>query len=677
MKSFFKQQVNSKLVTVILGLVFFGAVSLVWLGSQDQLAQLPISWPRLPKISLPKIPFWPTAPATRDVQKFISEADFKDYLAKGREITSYPGGFGGEADFALRKEDQAQGGGGPERVSETTVQVAGIDEPDIVKTDGREIYFSKEGYGWWGRPMPLIERGISFEEQKTIDPGYYQPKTNLIKAFPPADLARDGQIDKGGNLLLVQNRLIVFSGQEILGYDVADPKKPEKEWSLELGNNVWLVGARLKSDKIYLITQTNINEANPCPIEILKGEGSPLNIRCTDIYHPVSPLPVDTTSTALILDPVSGRVEKNISFVSSSGNSVVYMSSHAVYLAYSYYEDTTKFFLAFIKEKTRDLFPSWVMDKVEKLAGYDLSQLAKMMELQLILEKHQSSLNDDEGLKLGNELNNRMSDYSKAHLRDLQKTGIVKIGLDSFTVTASGTFPGQPLNQFSLDEYQDHLRVAVTVGQGWWGLGLDGNQPESANDVYVLDQNLKIVGQVLDLGLTERIYSARFVGERGYLVTFRQTDPFYVLDLSNPRNPQLKGELKIPGYSSYLEPISKDLVLGIGQEGGQVKISLFDVSSAQNPRELDKYILNEGWSEVLSTHHAFLLDKKHEIFFLPGGQGAYIFSYQDKKLEMKKAISETSVRRAIYLDDYLYIISDNKITVLNELDWTKVNELSF
>ncbi|MDP2927147.1 MAG: beta-propeller domain-containing protein [bacterium] len=671
MNNFFQRDLNGRVVALVLLATFSLVLGLVWLESQDILPQLNFSFSefrsKLPRISLPKIPFLPATSAARDVKKFVSEADFKDYLAKGREITNYPGGFGGEADFALREEvfsPQAKAGGGPERVSETTVQVAGIDEPDIVKTDGREIYFSKEGYGWWGG------------EQKMIAPEY-QNRTNLIRAFPPADLTKDSQIDKAGNLLLVKNRLIIFSGQEILGYDVSDSKKPEKKWSLELENNVWLVAARLKGDKIYLVTQTAINDANPCPIEILKGGDSPLSIRCTDIYHPVSPLPVDTTSTAMILDPASGRVEKNISFVSSSGNSVVYMSNQAVYLAYSYYEDTTQFFLNFVKENSRDLFPSWVMDKMEKLAGYDLSQQAKMMELQLILQKYQSSLSDDESLKLGNELNNRMTDYLKAHLRDLQKTGIVKIGLDSFTVLASGSVPGQPLNQFSLDEYQDNLRLATTVGQGWWGWGFGGSQPESANDVYVLDKNLKTVGQVLNLGLTERIYSARFVGERGYLVTFRQTDPFYVLDLSDPRNPQMKGELKIPGYSSYLEPIDKDLVLGIGQEGGQVKISLFDVSSAQNPRELDKYILNEGWSEVLSTHHAFLLDKKHEIFFLPGGQGAYIFSYKGQRLEMKRAVSETSVRRAIYLDDYLYLIGDSKIVVLNELDWTKVNELSF
>ena len=108
-----------------------------------------------------------------------------------------------------------------------------------------------------------------------------------------------------------------------------------------------------------------------------------------------------------------------------------------------------------------------------------------------------------------------------------------------------------------------------------------------------------------------------------------------------------------------------------------MKISLFDVSSASNPKESDKYILEESWSEVLSTHHAFLLDSKHEIFFLPGSKGGYIFSYKNDKLQLAKAVSQTSVKRAIYINDYLYIISETGITVLNELDWQQVNELTF
>jgi len=403
----------------------------------------------------------------------------------------------------------------------------------------------------------------------------------------------------------------------------------------------------------------------------------PLNIRCQDIYHPINPIPVDTTFTAITLDPMSGQAEKNISFVGSAGNSVVYMSPESIFVTYSYSEDTSKFLLDFIKEKARDLYPSSVVEKIEKLISYDISQQAKMTELQIIISRYQNSLGEDERLRFNNEVANRMQDYLKEHQRELDKTGIVKINLSKFDVSATGSVPGYPLNQFSLDEYQNHLRIAVTVGQRWWGWGFGSGSGETANDVYILDENLKIKGSIKDLGLAEKIYSARFIEDKGYLVTFKETDPFYVLDLSHPSNPQMEGQLKIPGYSSYLQPIAKDMILGIGKEDWQVKVSLFDVSSASDPKEIAKYVLDEGWSDVLSTHHAFLLDTKHEIFFLPGSQGGYIFSYQGNKLELKKAVSGISARRAIYLDDYLYIIGDNKIIVLNELDWTRVNELTF
>jgi uncharacterized secreted protein with C-terminal beta-propeller domain len=139
----------------------------------------------------------------------------------------------------------------------------------------------------------------------------------------------------------------------------------------------------------------------------------------------------------------------------------------------------------------------------------------------------------------------------------------------------------------------------------------------------------------------------------------------------------LKGQLKIPGYSSYLHPITKDKILGIGKEGSNVKISLFDVSDPERPTEISKYNLDEYWSDILNTHHAFLLDEKHQIFFLPGGRGGYIFSYQNNKFELKRAVSDISAKRAIYINDYLYIIGDNKIVVLNELNWEKINELEF
>ncbi|HID43276.1 MAG TPA: hypothetical protein EYP30_05785, partial [Archaeoglobaceae archaeon] len=182
-----------------------------------------------------------------------------------------------------------------------------------------------------------------------------------------------------------------------------------------------------------------------------------------------------------------------------------------------------------------------------------------------------------------------------------------------------------------------------------------------------------LAGSIKDFGKEERIYSVRFIGDKGYIVTFRETDPFFVIDLSDPENPEIKGELKIPGYSSYLHPINDDLILGIGKEDRNVKISLFDVSNPEKPKEIDKYELDEYWSDVLNTHHAFLLDSKHEIFFLPGGKGGYVFSYENEELKLENAVS-TSAIRAIYIEDYLYIIG-NEVIVFDENTWEKVNEL--
>jgi len=223
-----------------------------------------------------------------------------------------------------------------------------------------------------------------------------------------------------------------------------------------------------------------------------------------------------------------------------------------------------------------------------------------------------------------------------------------------------------------LDEYANNLRIAVTIGQGWSRFGRLG---ESVSDVYVLDKNLKTVGSVKGMGEGERIYSVRFLQDKGFVVTFKQIDPFYVLDLSDPGKPEIKGELKIPGYSSYLHPITKDRILGIGKENNDVKVSLFDVSNPSKPKEVAKYALDEYWSDILNTHHAFLLDDKHKVFFMPGQRGGYIFSYTNDELKLKKAVSDISAKRALYIDDYLYIIGENEIVVLNELDWQEVNKL--
>jgi len=616
------------------------------------------------------------------IEKFNSEEEFKEYLSNTSANSQYAMYGSGMRNMAVMESsammkdaavpmmatmdmDEVSGMGVEEqsagRVSDTNTQVLSIDEPDIVKTDGEDIYYAKSRYYYGYRSLGMI-------------PHNQEAEVKIIKAFPPAELEEIANIDKSGDLFLHEDTLVVFSGKNIYGYDVSDSQNPSEEWKLELGDNNYLMEARLYNGEIYLVTRNYINTYKPCPIRPFIEGGNDLEIACADIYYPNIPAETDSTFIVLKIDAQSGEIKDKTSFVGSSNSSVIYMSEEAIYITYFYNKDSLEFLYGFLSEKCSDLVPSTLVTLLKTLNSYDISNQAKMTEMQVLLEKFYNGLDNDERLRIENEFTNRMDEYHKEHIRELEKTGIVKIGLENFEVDANGEVPGYPLNQFALDEYEGNLRIATTVGERTGSFYFIG-RGESLNDVYVLDNNLKEEGSILNLGETERVYSVRFVGEMAYVVTFRQTDPFYVLDLSKPSRPELKGELKIPGYSSYLHPLTKDTVLGIGKDGSHVKLSLFDVSDPTDPQEVSKYTLDEYWSEAVNNHHAFLLDKKHEVFFIPGGKGAYVFSYDDNKISLTKAISKKNIKRAIYLDDYLYIIGSEEISVINENDWTEVNKL--
>ncbi len=182
---------------------------------------------------------------------------------------------------------------------------------------------------------------------------------------------------------------------------------------------------------------------------------------------------------------------------------------------------------------------------------------------------------------------------------------------------ASGTVTGYAINQFSFDEFDGILRVATTLPDwGWW------NDDENTSESFVttLEQkgaSLVTVGQVGGLGKGETIQSVRFIKDKGYVVTFRQTDPLYVIDLAKPAKPEVAGELKVPGFSSYMHPLDDKHLLTIGRDGteeGQVlglSFQIFDVSDAHNPKQVAKTTLEEdqngySWSEAQWDHHAFV-----------------------------------------------------------------------
>ena len=191
------------------------------------------------------------------------------------------------------------------------------------------------------------------------------------------------------------------------------------------------------------------------------------------------------------------------------------------------------------------------------------------------------------------------------------------------TYVASGEVDGRLLNQFAMSEYEGDLRVATTTDD--WG----GSGDQSESTVYVLRPNgteLEEISSVTGLGKGEQIHSVRFIGDVGYVVTFRQIDPLYVLDLSDPANPVLDGELKIPGYSAYLHPVGEGLLLGVGQDATDegrttgTQLSLFDVGDPTNPQRISTLAIG-GQSEVEWDHRAFLFWEPDGTIVLPVSPG--------------------------------------------------------
>ena len=665
---------NKKIIIIVAVVILFVGI-FVRLKSKDKpyfRVKPPISEVPTPSI-IPKFEKFET---------FKSEKEFKDYIAKGQVISDQRAIATGTlrdsqsktsetapGEVALRDEKEI-----PEEVSQTNIQVFGVDEPDIVKTDGEELYVSTSPINI--RPMPQMEPGGRLESDIKDRTSFYQGGTKLVKAFPPSEIRVDSSVDKNGDLLLYKNNLIILTDSIIYGYDVSDTKNPEKKWELKFENNSRKAQARLFNKKLYVVAVSNIDYSHPCPLKPFRQGETDVETFCDEIYRPKIHTPVSVIYSAVIIDPKNGRIENKISFVGSPQSSIIYMSRKGLYVTYGYQSDQISFFLDFAQQN-RDIFPQETVDDLRKINNYDISERAKLIELENIINQYINWLSSDDRIRMENELQNRMRRYVEEYGRNLERTGIVKLSVDNLRIKAIGSVPGKVLNQFSLDEYQEYLRIATTIGERrtttfpYFG----SISMESANDVYVLDKELDMRGFIKNLGITEQIYGVRFVGDRGYVVTFRQTDPLFVIDLSNQENPKLKGELKIPGYSSYLHPVTQHYLIGVGKENQYVKISLFDTSSSDNPIELDKYILNDYWSDILNTHHAFLLDDRHKIFFLPGSNKAYIFSYEGDGLRLIKTINQTNAKRAVYINDYLYIVGDDKIIVLDEESWEKVNEI--
>lgn len=290
-------------------------------------------------------------------------------------------------------------------------------------------------------------------------------------------------------------------------------------------------------------------------------------------------------------------------------------------------------------------------------------------------------------------------------------TTVYRIHLQAgnMTIEASGKVPGQERSQYSMDEYGEYFRITTSD----WTDGI------SKTNVYVLDMNLTLVGNLSNIAVGENFHSARFMGNRCYLVTFQNTDPLFVINLTDPTSPTILGNLTIPGYSDYLHPYDETHIIGVGKntvasEDGNfawyqgIKISLFDVSNVTNPVQDTTYVIGDRGSDtpVLTDPKAFLFDKTRNLLAIPVleakvtdpnpspssygtpvWQGAYVFDislYHDLVVEgrITHIGNGTSlmdqgywIERSLYIEDVFYTISDRMIKMNSLEDMSQIGQI--
>ena len=460
---------------------------------------------------------------------------FKDFNALLEYMQKMPQGYmygmrGGMAEESAAMDDatapgaknEAQGDG--QSHGETNVQVAGIDEADVIKNDGRYLYFVA------GNRLVIVD---------AIDPANMTVAGRIVLD----DMSSFSEMFITGNRLTAigysyeentvnkeNNEKKVAPGYIIPGrsftfakvYDITDRSNPvmTREFKIE-GSPL---STRVKDNKLYLVTnkwayfygaegvQPRAEDILPVKYDSKAGKDSTM-INPGEIAY--LPNPVDNSFMTISVMEINGNQAVKTETV-MGGGSTVYMSHNALYIV--------------------------------KPAMYFFPLL-------------ETAVSVDESAE-GSATSEEAPAVAQPTKPPEPKTAIYKYDLTGNTVKYAGTgeVKGDVLNQFSMDEFNGFFRIATTD----WGRG------ESNNNVYILDSNMKNVGAVKNLAPGERIYSVRFSGNTGYVVTFRNMDPLFVLDLSNPSNPKVLGELKIPGFSNYLHPVGDGLLLGLGVDTQEI-----------------------------------------------------------------------------------------------------------
>ena len=663
---------------------------------------------------------------TQEVRKISSESELREILVASNsfegfgfdDIVRTSGPFVMEESlemerFAIPTAEPApmadmaattQSGSDGLDYSTTNVQVENVDEPDYLKNDSKYVY-------------------IVSQNTLTIIDAYPAESAEII-----LKIALDIESQWIQNMFLNDDRLVIFyngqSQDEIIPLfdfiprpsynpvthalivDVSDKENPEilKDYTID-GH---FRDARMIGDYAYFVTNKNIDHQYPRLPIIMEG-AEPLMVPDAFYFDNVERFSNFNTLTAI--DIFGDSIASETFLMGYSGT--IYVSENNFYLTYQ-----QNLPYGFYEESSRDRFfdvvvpllPQDLQNKINAIKrDSSLSSSRQWAAISEVLQDSYNQMGQSQKENLFEKIRKALADYDAKIQQESLKTIIHKISIDGdkLEYQAKGSVPGRLLNQFSMDENNDRFRVATTTEYYSQYSGM-----MRSNAVYILDEDLKILGALDEIAPDESIFSARFMDDRLYLVTFQQIDPFFVIDLSSD-TPKILGELKIPGFSNYLHPYDDDHVIGVGRDTKEigndrvqqlgVKVALFDVSDVSDPKVIDDYIIGDSstHSEALNNHKAFFFDKRKNVLSIPISSdtnslegisekriapdwnrwnGFYILELDAKNgIDLKGTITHTENdtryygmgnSRTFYIEEVLYTASDSmlKMNYMNNLE---------
>jgi uncharacterized secreted protein with C-terminal beta-propeller domain len=611
--------------------------------------------------------------------------------------------------------------------SHTNIQVAGVDEADIVKTDGDYIYILSNSDLFIVKALPAdkteILARINFKSR---------PQDIYVSGDKLAVFGNDDQI-------FIEPYYKMFRRQSpysfLKVFNISDRRNPKLERDLKFEGSYF--SSRLIGDYIYFVANTyNYYYDNQEPVlpRMIMG-GTPVADACAagtkcvmpPIYYFDAPYDYYNFTTVAAVNLRDSQEEPNRSMYLTSGAQNIFVSEKNLYLTYTKYLDEYQWETGVMKDYLLPSLGADDQDKIAKIEAADsfmLSVSEKTNKVRQILEHFISSKSETDQKALQDGLTAKLKLDYKTIEPEMEKTIIHKVALNGqqLVQAGSGEVRGSVLNQFSMDESGGYFRIATTRNQ-IWSQFTENNTQESYNNLYVLDDKMQTVGRLENLAAGERIYAARFVGDRAYLVTFRQTDPLFAIDLKDPANPKVLGQLQLAGFSNYLQPYGDHMLIGLGKDAEDngsagvkvkgLKVALFDVTDVSKPKILDTYVIGDSGSDstALYDHKAVLFSQDKNLLVIPaslrqannyGGwgdvyfNGALVFSLKDDKIRLSGKIThgtdssrdiqqywdgynyyDNSVKRSLYIGDNLYTCSDRylKINKLSDLSEVKTLEL--